>query len=147
MIVEMTDGSAEIEVELRRRYEQARQDTASREQLLRDLNHRVGNNMVLLASPIDMARARAAEVGEAYAQDVLEALAHRVMGLAKVYHMLYGSGGAHCRWISPKQSQGMRAVRSARSAFRSSHPPPPPTSTRTGASRPTQLATDREAVL
>lgn len=81
-----------MELELQRLYEQARQDAAIKEELLREINHRVKNNLMAISGLI-LAEQHYAPVEErAIVGQALERLDWRVRSLAEVHHFLSQTG-------------------------------------------------------
>jgi two-component sensor histidine kinase/putative methionine-R-sulfoxide reductase with GAF domain len=94
MLAESLATSAAIAIENARLYEQAQQDAETRAALLREVNHRVKNNLALIVSLLHAEQEHAEMSGQAACQTRLEELISRVMGLSTAHNMLSASAWA-----------------------------------------------------
>jgi GAF domain-containing protein/anti-sigma regulatory factor (Ser/Thr protein kinase) len=91
MLVESLSTTAAVAIDNARLYEQARRDAETRATLLREVNHRVKNNLTGIIGLLYTARDRArVEDRETY-RSTMNALIDRVRGLAAVHSMLSAS--------------------------------------------------------
>jgi PAS domain S-box-containing protein len=79
-------------IENARLYEQARQDAETRSVLLREVNHRVKNNLTAIIGLLYAERRRAGMEDQSAYQSIMQDLIHRVQGLATVHSLLSTSG-------------------------------------------------------
>jgi len=93
-LLEPLAATAASAIENARLYEQARQDAETRAVLLREVNHRVKNNLVAIIGLLYAARHRAGMEDQAVYQSIMQDLINRVQGLATVHSMLSASGWA-----------------------------------------------------
>jgi two-component sensor histidine kinase len=90
-LLEPLATTAAIAIENARLYEQARQDAETKSVLLREVNHRVKNNLSAIIGLL-YAERRHAEVGdEVVYQSITENLVNRVQGLSTVHSLLSAS--------------------------------------------------------
>ncbi len=78
-------------------YEQTLQDAETKAQLLREVNHRVANNLTAIIGLMRTECRRAAPEQRDFIEETLERLVQRVKGLAKVHQMLSESGWSPVR--------------------------------------------------
>jgi len=77
------------ELELRRLYEQTRQDAETKTELLREINHRVKNNLISILGLIQAEqRFTPNKANRPLVKEALEHLTQRVRGLIEVHHLL-----------------------------------------------------------
>jgi two-component sensor histidine kinase len=93
-LLEPLATAAAIAIENARLYEQARQDAETRSVLLREVNHRVKNNLTAIIGLLYAERRRAGMEDRAAYQSIMNALIHQVRGLATVHSLLSASGWA-----------------------------------------------------
>jgi PAS domain S-box-containing protein len=79
-------------IENARLYEQARQDAETRTVLLREVNHRVKNNLTAIIGLLYAERRRAGMEDQSAYQSIMQDLINRVQGLATVHSLLSTSG-------------------------------------------------------
>jgi GAF domain-containing protein len=85
-------ASAAIAIENARLYEQTRQDAETRAMLLREVNHRVKNNLSAIVGLLYAERRHAkAEEEQTVYQPIMQDLVNRVQGLVTVHNMLSAS--------------------------------------------------------
>ncbi len=84
-------GTAAAAIENARLYEQARQDAETREMLLREVNHRVKNNLSAIIGLLYAERRLLKEEGRERYESTWEELISRVRGLAAVHDLLSAS--------------------------------------------------------
>lgn len=82
---------AAIAIENARLYEQARRDAETKSTLLREVNHRVKNNLTAIIGLLYAERRHAAAEDRAVYQPIMQNLVNRVQGLATVHSMLSAS--------------------------------------------------------
>ncbi len=89
-IVILQEVAASLAVALRqaRLLEQTRQDAETRALLLREVNHRVKNNLDAIIGLLYVERRHAPPEARAAFQPIMDDLNQRIMGLAQVHHML-----------------------------------------------------------
>lgn len=90
-LVEPLAATAAIAIENAQLYEQARQDAETRSILLREVNHRVKNNLTAIIGMLYAERHRALGHEAHVYQSVMQDLVNRVQGLATVHGMLSAS--------------------------------------------------------
>ena len=78
-------------VENARLYEQARQDADTMSQLLREVNHRVGNNLTAIVGLLSLEQRHLETAGQSTYKEIMQDLNTRVNGLATVHRMLSSS--------------------------------------------------------
>jgi PAS domain S-box-containing protein len=88
MLMESLAATAAIAIENARLYEQARRDAETKAALLREVNHRVKNNLAAIVGLLYAERRRAGLENQAAYQSIMENLVNRVQGLATVHSML-----------------------------------------------------------
>lgn len=107
----------QAEQELKQLYEQARQDAESRAALLREVNHRVGDNLNSILGLLLAEMSHCPAEGRPYVENALSNLGERVNGLLEVHRLLSASQWSPvalselalcilrsvCRGISPEQ--------------------------------------------
>jgi PAS domain S-box-containing protein len=93
-LLEPLATAAAIAIENARLYEQARQDAETRAVLLREVNHRVKNNLTAIIGLLYAERRRAGMEDRAAYQSIMNALINQVQGLATVHSLLSASGWA-----------------------------------------------------
>ncbi|MDY7079140.1 MAG: PAS domain S-box protein [Chloroflexota bacterium] len=79
-------------IENARLYEQARRDAETKSMLLREVNHRVKNNLTAIAGLLYAERRHADAESYAIYQSIIRELVNRVQGLATVHSLLSASG-------------------------------------------------------
>jgi PAS domain S-box-containing protein len=79
------------EQELRKLYEQARQDAEVKAELLREINHRVGNNLTAIAGMLSLERKHLTEGTQDAYHELMQDLTNRINGLARVHDLLSAS--------------------------------------------------------
>lgn len=84
-------GTAAAAIENARLYEQARKDAATREMLLREVNHRVKNNLSAIIGLLYAERRLLKQEGRERYETAWEELISRVRGLAAVHDLLSAS--------------------------------------------------------
>jgi two-component sensor histidine kinase len=87
-ILEEVAASLAIALQQARLLEQTRQDAATKALLLNEVNHRVKNNLEAIIGLLYVERRHAPPEARAAFQPIVDDLSQRVMGLAKVHHML-----------------------------------------------------------
>jgi PAS domain S-box-containing protein len=97
VLLESLAATAAIAIEHARLYEQARQDAEARARLLREVNHRVKNNLSAIIGILYAERQYVEIKGQASYQSVMQDLANRVRGLATVHSLLSTSEWAPLR--------------------------------------------------
>ncbi len=90
-LVESLAATASIAIENARLYEQARRDAETRSVLLREVNHRVKNNLAAIIGLLYTERRHARMKEQSAYQSILEDLTNRVQGLATVHRLLSAS--------------------------------------------------------
>jgi len=83
--------TAAIAIENAQLYEQARRDAETRSTLLREVNHRVKNNLSAIIGLLYAERRYAGADDQAVYQSITQALVNRVQGLATVHSLLSAS--------------------------------------------------------
>ena len=91
-LLEPLGATAAIAIENARLYEQAQEDARTQAVLLREVNHRVKNNLAAIVGLLYAERRHAMAENRPVYQSVLENLTGRVQGLAKVHSLLSASG-------------------------------------------------------
>jgi two-component sensor histidine kinase len=91
-LLEPLATTAAIAIENARLYKQARQDAETRAVLLREVNHRVKNNLTAIIGLLYTERHRAGMEDQAVYQSIMQDLVNRVQGLATVHSLLSASG-------------------------------------------------------
>lgn len=81
----------QAEQELHRLYEQTRQDADIKAELLREVNHRVGNNLTAIAGMLSLERRHLEQQHQTAYHGLMQDLTNRVNGLARVHDMLSAS--------------------------------------------------------
>ncbi len=84
--------AAAIALENARLYEQARRDAEAMAVLLREVNHRVQNNLTAIIGLLYAARRRAGMEDQAVYQSIMQDLVNRVQGLSTVHSLFSASG-------------------------------------------------------
>ncbi len=90
-LLESLAASAAMAIENARLYAQARQDAETKSTLLREVNHRVKNNLTAIVGLLYAERRHAGLENQAVYQAILQDLINRVQGLATVHSMLSAS--------------------------------------------------------
>lgn len=90
-LAEAFAAQAAIAIENARLYEQARQDAETKARLLREVNHRVGNNLTAILGLLSAERRRLQRADQSAFLSIMEDLSNRVNGLATVHRMLSDS--------------------------------------------------------
>ncbi len=80
-----------------RLYEQARQDAETRAVLLREVNHRVKNNLAAIIGLIYTAQRHMDQAHQQACQPVMQSMISRIQGLSTVHSLLSASGWASLR--------------------------------------------------
>ena len=96
MIIDISERQR-AEAELQRLYNQLQADADTQAQLLREVNHRVKNNLISILGLLLIERRYAPAEGRAYMNAVLDNTARRVTGLLAVHQMLSESHWAPMR--------------------------------------------------
>jgi two-component sensor histidine kinase len=98
MLLESLASAAAIAIENARLYEeakglhrQAQEYAETKAMLLREVNHRVGNNLTAMLGLLSAERDHAKETGQSAYQSIMEELTSRVQGLVTVHRMLSAS--------------------------------------------------------
>ena len=94
VLVESLATAAAIAIENARLYEQARRDAETKSVLLREVNHRVKNNLSAIIGLLYAERRRARTEDRAAYEFMMQDLINRVQGLTTVHDMLSASGWA-----------------------------------------------------
>jgi PAS domain S-box-containing protein len=89
-----------MEEELRRLYEQARDDAETKSTLLKEINHRVKNNLSAIIGFLYAQRRRAGMETDVRYQSILQELVGSVQGLATVHNLLSVTS-----WAPPRLSE------------------------------------------
>ncbi|RME45315.1 MAG: GAF domain-containing protein, partial [Caldilineae bacterium] len=84
-------AAAAIALHNARLYEQARRDAEAKAVLLKEVNHRVKNNLTAIIGLLYTERRRASFENHPMCQNLLESLVNRVQGLATVHNLLSAS--------------------------------------------------------
>ena len=90
-LLEPLAASAAIAIENARLYEEVRQDAETRATLLREVNHRVKNNLTAIIGLLHAERRYVKMEERAVYQTIMQSLVGRVQGLATVHSMLSAS--------------------------------------------------------
>jgi len=96
-LLEPLAASAAIAIENAQLYEQARQDAETRAVLLREINHRVKNNLTAIIGLLYAERRHAGVENRRTYQAIMKDLVNRVQGLATVHSLLSASEWAPLR--------------------------------------------------
>jgi len=80
--------AAALALDNARLYEQARQDAATKSTLLREVNHRVGNNLTAISGMLALERNHVKAVDRDIYQSLMQDLTNRINGLGIVHNML-----------------------------------------------------------
>jgi len=107
-LLEPLAASAAIAIENARLYEQVQQDAETKSMLLREIDHRVKNNLTGIIGLLYAARNHARVEDQAAYQSAMNDLISRVRGLITVHSMLSVSGWAPLR-LSALATRVMRA--------------------------------------
>jgi PAS domain S-box-containing protein len=91
-LLEPLAATAAIAIENARLYEQAWRDIETKATLLREVNHRVKNNLTAIISLLYAARCRTGVEDQAVYQSIMRDLVNRVQGLSTVHSLLSASG-------------------------------------------------------
>jgi PAS domain S-box-containing protein len=91
-LLELLAATAAMAIENAQLYEQARQDAETRALLLREVNHRVKNNLTAIIGLLYTARRQVKTDDGAACQTIVNELIGRVRGLATVHSLLSESG-------------------------------------------------------
>ncbi len=78
-------------IENARLYENARQDAATMSQLLKEVNHRVGNNLTAIVGLLSLEQRHLEKADQSTYKEIMQDLNNRVNGLATVHRMLSSS--------------------------------------------------------
>ncbi|GEM_PF-1417323 len=97
LLLESLTGTATIAIVNARLYEQAQRDAKTKEILLREVNHRIKNNLSTIIGLLYVEQRHAGIKNEADYKSVLEDLINRVDGIATVHNMLSASKWAPLR--------------------------------------------------
>ena len=84
-------GHAAAAIENARLYEQARQDAETKSMLLREVNHRVKNNLAAIIGLLYAERSRTETEDQAVVQSIIRNLINRVLSLTSVHSLLSAS--------------------------------------------------------
>jgi PAS domain S-box-containing protein len=87
-VIESLAATASIAIQNARLYAQTQQDAETKATLLREVNHRVGNNLAAIIGLLDLERKRAKVNSQAAYEAVMEDLVSRIQGLATAHHLL-----------------------------------------------------------
>ncbi len=87
-LLEPLSSAAAIALDNARLYEQARQDAATKSTLLREVNHRVGNNLTAISGMLALERHHLNPADQSAYQTIMRDLTNRINGLATVHAML-----------------------------------------------------------
>ncbi|MCP4540800.1 MAG: PAS domain S-box protein [Chloroflexi bacterium] len=93
-VLESLVTTAAIAIDNARLYEQARQDAETKSMLLREVNHRVKNNLSAIVGLLYTERRHAKVEDQAVYQPIMQDLVTRVQGLSTVHSLLSTSGWA-----------------------------------------------------
>jgi PAS domain S-box-containing protein len=107
-LLELLAATVTMSIENARLYEQARQDAATRARLLREVNHRVKNNLTAIIGLLYSARRQIQGGDETNYQAVMNELVGRVRGLDTVHSLLSASQWSPLR-LSNLAAQVIRA--------------------------------------
>lgn len=80
-----------VAIENARLYEQAQQDAETKARLLREVNHRVKNNLAAIIGLLHAERSRAGMEDQAVDQSIIRNLINRVLSLTRVHSLLSAS--------------------------------------------------------
>ena len=92
-LMESLAATAAIAIENARLYTQAQEDAATKAELLREVNHRVGNNLMAIIGLMRAERRYTPTEHRAAVETTLQRLVQRVNGLVEVHAML-----SHSEW-------------------------------------------------
>jgi len=87
-LLEPFGHAAALALDNARLYEQARQDAAVKSTLLREVNHRVGNNLTAISGMLALERNHIKTVDRGIYQSLMQDLTNRINGLGIVHNML-----------------------------------------------------------
>lgn len=87
-LLEPLSSAAAIALDNARLYEQARQDAHAKSILLREVNHRVGNNLTAISGMLALERRYLSPSEQSGYQSLMKDLTNRINGLATVHNML-----------------------------------------------------------
>jgi len=90
-LLEPLAAAAAIAIENAQLYEQARQDAEIKSTLLREVNHRVRNNLVTIVGLLYAERRRAEMEDQAVYQSIIQNLVNRVQSLTRVHSLFSAS--------------------------------------------------------
>ena len=90
-LVEALANQGAIAIENARLHEQIRRDADTKEMLLREVNHRVQNNLASIISMIYIEQTRQKLKNQPDYQAIMQSLINRIQGLATVHQMLSGT--------------------------------------------------------
>jgi PAS domain S-box-containing protein len=107
-LLELLAATVAMSIENARLYEQARQDAATRAMLLREVNHRVKNNLTAIIGLLYSARRQVRDADGEACQTVINELVGRVRGLDTVHSLLSASQWSPLR-LSNLAAQVVRA--------------------------------------
>ncbi len=88
LLLEPLAAIAAIAIDNARLYEQVREDAETKTMLLREVNHRVGNNLTAITGMLALERRHLKEADQAAYDGIMADLTNRIMGLATVHNML-----------------------------------------------------------
>ncbi len=91
-VIETLAAQAAVAIENARLYEQTRQDAATKEILLREVNHRVTNNLAAISGLLRREQRRTDIDNQAAFQAVMKNLRSRIDGMATLHHLLSSAG-------------------------------------------------------
>ena len=97
--VVVTDVTAmkEAEAELRRLYEQTQRDADTKTELLKEVNHRVGNNLIAIMGLLLAEQRHAPKEGRPFVKMALNNVSNRIQGMLEVHQLLSESEWAPMR--------------------------------------------------
>jgi PAS domain S-box-containing protein len=87
----------EAEAELRRLYEQTQRDADTKTELLKEVNHRVGNNLIAIMGLLLAEQRHAPKEGRPFVKMALNNVANRIQGMLEVHQLLSESEWAPMR--------------------------------------------------
>jgi two-component sensor histidine kinase len=99
----------EAQEELRRLYEQTQRDADTKTELLKEVNHRVRNNLVAIVGLLLAEQRHAPEQGRPFVKKALDSVANRIHGMIEVHQLLSDSEWAPMR-LSELASRVITAV-------------------------------------
>lgn len=88
-------GRKQMEAEIRRLLEQTRADAHTKAELLSEVNHRVGNNMMMLIAILSQEMMQAEDKNELEKKHVIQKIVHRIKGLADLHRLLQQAQWGH----------------------------------------------------